>query len=112
MGKLIVAFVKISDTSGVGSKYTHSEIVRSGWILTECLHGDANLCYKRILERTRKKSGYNLPATTETQEQLQKCLRQYITLSGQLKNVVLLDANLPTAIKVKAIMGAMKDYRI
>jgi len=71
--------------------------------------GNAEVCHGRILERSKKKSSYNLPAMVETPEQLQEYQKGYIVLSKLLKNAVLINARLPTAAKAKAILAVLRN---
>lgn len=72
--------------------------------------GDAWVCHGRVLERSRKKTPYKLPATTETAEQIQEYLKRYRGLSLLLKDATVVDASLPTATKTRLILDVLRRF--
>jgi len=69
--------------------------------------GDPSICYRRVVERSKQRSSYKLPATTETKEQLQTHRNAYLAMLDVIPGLIMLDVCLPTARKAKIILAVL-----
>lgn len=67
--------------------------------------GDPFLCYQRVIERSWRKTNYNLPAQTETFEQIEKHRKNYLAIRRIIKGLVIIKAEWSTEKQVTTIIN-------